>query len=26
VPKNATGKVQKVLLRERIKTIGEAAA
>src|SRR6202051_794596 len=26
VPKNATGKVQKVLLRERIRTMGEAAA
>jgi fatty-acyl-CoA synthase len=26
IPKNATGKVQKVLLRERIRTMGEAAA
>jgi fatty-acyl-CoA synthase len=26
VPKNATGKVQKVLLRERIRTMGEVAA
>ena len=26
IPKNATGKVQKVILRERIKTMGEAAA
>ena len=26
IPKNATGKVQKVLLRERLRTMGEAAA
>jgi fatty-acyl-CoA synthase len=26
IPKNATGKVQKVLLRERIRTMDEAAA